>query len=137
MLLAPLSSVDDTRCRVLSVLSSCWGLCEGNAERRAKEQKAALRAGRDLAAANRKKLAPASRRALAERSPLGAHPLRSALWSGWALHFALLSCAVHAQAGETAAAAESLREAREAAAESPDAGAAEARPSPSSCLLCA
>jgi hypothetical protein len=57
----PLPSCDDLKCRVFAALARCYALLGS----KPKELKAALRKGADIALANRSKLAPTVRRACA------------------------------------------------------------------------
>jgi len=59
VLLASLASCDDLKCRVFSALARCYSLAGAGQ----KKELGALRSGRELAAANRKRLAATHRRA--------------------------------------------------------------------------
>jgi len=129
VLVLPLPSCDDLKCRVYAALASCYRLAGAG---KAAEARAALRHGMDLAATCRKRQGPAHRCGPASLGPPArataalpdatrrTSPFGSTLWTGWLLHFALQSAALHASAGELSAALESCRGARSVAAEAGD-----------------
>lgn len=83
VLLASLASCDDLKCRVFSALARCYSLAGAGQ----KKELGALRSGRELAAANRKRLAATHRRAAralacrpSRRSQPAVDGLGAALW---------------------------------------------------------